>query len=97
MALASAMRVVVRGTKRVVVTVVGFGLLAVGLAGLVLPILPGWLLIFAALAVLATEYGWARRAMEAVRLRAANARRWSRQAGTALAKDTALAKERRLP
>ena len=91
MALASAMRVVARGTKRVVVTVVGFGLLAVGLAGLVLPLLPGWLLIIAALAVLATEYGWARRAMEEARRHAVNARRWSRQAGTALAR------ERRLP
>jgi uncharacterized protein (TIGR02611 family) len=47
--------------KRIAVTVAGVVVLLVGLAGLVLPILPGWLLIFAGLGILATEYVWARR------------------------------------
>jgi hypothetical protein len=45
--------------KRFVVTLVGAGLLLVGLAMMVLPG-PGILLIVAGLAVLATEYVWAR-------------------------------------
>ncbi len=45
--------------KRFAVTIVGVALLAVGLAMMVLPG-PGILLIVAALAVLATEYVWAR-------------------------------------
>ena len=40
-----------RGTRRAVATLVGFALLCLGLAGLVLPVLPGWLLIFAGLLV----------------------------------------------
>jgi hypothetical protein len=39
---------------------VGFALIAVGLAGLLLPILPGWLLIIGGFAVLSREYSWAR-------------------------------------
>jgi uncharacterized membrane protein len=46
--------------KRFAATIGGFGLLAVGLAMMVLPG-PGILLIVAGLAVLATEYVWARR------------------------------------
>ena len=46
-------------TKRLAVTIAGFGLLAMGAALMVLPG-PGILLIVAGLAVLATEYVWAR-------------------------------------
>lgn len=53
-------RVLVRGTRRAVLTVVGFALIAVGLAGLILPILPGWILIVGGFAVLSREYSWAR-------------------------------------
>jgi hypothetical protein len=53
-------RVLVRGTRRAVLTVVGFALIAVGLAGLILPILPGWVLIIGGFAVLSREYSWAR-------------------------------------
>jgi uncharacterized membrane protein YbaN (DUF454 family) len=53
-------RVLVRGTRRAVLTVVGFALVAVGLAGLILPILPGWILIVGGFAVLSREYSWAR-------------------------------------
>lgn len=46
--------------KRIAVTIAGFAVLLAGIALLVLPG-PGWLLIFAGLAILATEYVWAQR------------------------------------
>ena len=48
---------------RLVRIVVGFTLLAIGVALLVLPG-PGWLTIALALAILATEFVWARRLQE---------------------------------
>ena len=53
-------RFLVRGTRRAVLTVAGFALVAVGLAGLILPVLPGWILIGGGFAVLSREYSWAR-------------------------------------
>jgi uncharacterized protein (TIGR02611 family) len=53
-----------RNSKRLAVSIVGFVLILGGIAGLALPILPGWLLIIAGLAVLATEYAWAERALD---------------------------------
>ena len=52
--------VLIRGTRRAALTVVGFTLIGVGLAGLILPILPGWVLIIGGFAVLSREYSWAR-------------------------------------
>jgi hypothetical protein len=52
-------RLVARGTRRAVLTLIGFALVAVGLAGLMLPVLPGWLLLIAGFAVLSREYAWA--------------------------------------
>lgn len=54
---------VARSGKRVAVSVVGAVLVLAGLAMLVLPG-PGLLVIFAGLAVLASEYVWARRALD---------------------------------
>ncbi len=65
---------VVRSGRRVAVTVLGLALVLAGLAGIVLPLLPGPLLILAGLAVLATEYVWAKRALEMARRRATQAR-----------------------
>jgi tellurite resistance protein TerC len=69
---------------RVLVTVVGFTLIAVGLVLLVLPG-PGILVIIAGFAVLATQYAWARTALEATKRRASRtAKRLRRRAsGTA--------------
>jgi uncharacterized protein (TIGR02611 family) len=53
-----------RNAKRIAVTIAGVVVLLVGLAGLLLPVLPGWLLIFVGLGILATEYVWARRLLE---------------------------------
>lgn len=52
-------RLLVRGTRRAAVSLIGFILVAIGLAGLVLPVLPGWVLIVAGFAVLSREYAWA--------------------------------------
>ena len=51
---------------RVAKLAVGFLLLAAGIAMLALPG-PGWATIAGALAILATEYEWARRALDRVR------------------------------
>lgn len=67
-------RFIGRSSKRVAVTVVGFALLGAGLAGLIFPILPGWLLIIVGLAVLATEYAWARSLLNQAKDRAKRAR-----------------------
>jgi uncharacterized protein (TIGR02611 family) len=57
-----------RSGKRVAVTTVGFALIAIGLVLLVVPG-PGLLAIAAGLAVLATQYAWARRILDAARRR----------------------------
>lgn len=56
-------RFLLRGTRRAAVSLVGFGLVAVGVAGLLLPILPGWALIIAGLLLLSREYSWAHAAL----------------------------------
>jgi tellurite resistance protein TerC len=55
-----------RGAKRIGVLVVGLALLVVGILMLVLPG-PGVLVTMAGLALLATEYEWARRLLARVR------------------------------
>ena len=64
-------RLLVRGTRRAALTVIGFTLVGVGLAGLVLPVLPGWVLIIAGFAVLSREYSWADSALAFARRQAA--------------------------
>lgn len=63
---------VVRGTRRAALTVVGFALVCLGLAGLVLPVLPGWILIIGGFAVLSREYSWAASGLAFARRHAAN-------------------------
>jgi uncharacterized protein (TIGR02611 family) len=55
-----------RGGKRFVVAVVGFTVIAIGIVLLPLPG-PGWAIIFGGLAILATEFIWARRLRDKVR------------------------------
>jgi uncharacterized protein (TIGR02611 family) len=79
-------RFIARNGRRIAVSVAGFALVVVGLAMLVLPG-PGLLLILAGLAILATEYVWAQRALNYARRKAMQAkdaalRRGSRNAGT---------------
>lgn len=56
-------RFIGRSARRVAVTVVGFGMVALGLAMLVLPG-PGIVVVVAGFAVLAIEYVWAATALE---------------------------------
>lgn len=63
-----------RNGKRIAVTVAGVLVLLVGLAGLVLPVLPGWLLIFVGLGILATEYVWAQRLLRLAKEKSSDAK-----------------------
>jgi hypothetical protein len=63
-----------RNGRRIGVTIVGVVVLLAGLAGLVLPVLPGWLLIFVGLGILATEYVWAQRLLRLAKEKANNAK-----------------------
>jgi uncharacterized protein (TIGR02611 family) len=69
-AVRSVLRFIGRNAKRVAVTIAGSLIVLVGVAGLALPVVPGWALIFVGLAVLATEYVWARNALEAAKAKA---------------------------
>jgi uncharacterized protein (TIGR02611 family) len=69
----SFIRVLGRSSRRAVITLVGGAVLLTGIVGLFFPILPGWLLIIAGLAILATEYVWARRALGKAREQARRA------------------------
>jgi uncharacterized protein (TIGR02611 family) len=63
-------RVIWRVGKRLVITVVGFGVVIAGVVMLVVPG-PGLLVIIAGLAILATEFVWAERALKKARDKAA--------------------------
>lgn len=59
---------------RIVLVMIGTVLLVGGLVGLLLPIVPGWLLIIPGLAILGTEFVWARRLLDTARSKAAGLR-----------------------
>jgi hypothetical protein len=67
-------RFIRRSGKRVAVTIAGFVLVLAGIAGLLLPIVPGWLLIIPGLALLATEYVWAQRLLRIAKEKAVQAK-----------------------
>lgn len=71
----TVVRFIAHNGKRAAISIVGFALLATGIVGIVLPILPGPLLIIAGLAILATEYVWARRALNVAKAKAREARK----------------------
>ena len=66
-------RFIGRNGRRVGVTIAGFAVILAGIALLVLPG-PGWLLIFAGLAILSTEYMWARRLLMKAKAKAEQAK-----------------------
>ncbi len=75
-------RLLVRGTRRAALSLIGFTLVAFGLAGLVLPVLPGWLLLLAGFAVLSREYAWAHSGLAFARRHAARSGRKLRSLAT---------------
>lgn len=56
--------------RKILIGILGSTVVLIGLVGLVLPFLPGWLLIIAGLALLSTEYVWAKRLSDGARKRA---------------------------
>ncbi|MGH2596444.1 MAG: PGPGW domain-containing protein [Actinomycetota bacterium] len=65
---------IAHNSKRIFVTIAGVIVLLIGIAGLVLPVLPGWALIFVGLGILATEYVWAQRLLRIAKEKASAAR-----------------------
>ena len=57
----------------------GFVLLAAGVVGWLLPIIPGWLLVIPGLLLLSKEFHWARRLLEWARERLPNKSAESRE------------------
>jgi uncharacterized protein (TIGR02611 family) len=55
---------------RIVLVITGTILVLGGLVGLLLPIVPGWLLIIPGLAILGTEFVWARRLLDTAKAKA---------------------------
>jgi uncharacterized protein (TIGR02611 family) len=55
---------------RIVAVIAGTVLVLGGLVGLLLPVVPGWLLIIAGLAILATEFVWARQLLDTAKAKA---------------------------
>jgi hypothetical protein len=75
-------RLVVRATRRAALTLIGFTLIGLGIAGLVLPVMPGWVLIIAGFAVLSREYSWAQSGLAFARRHAARSGRKLRSLAT---------------
>jgi uncharacterized protein (TIGR02611 family) len=63
---------------RVAVGIIGFGVLAVGIAAIPYPG-PGWAIVFLGLAILASEFYWAHRALTYTRGRYDTAMGWLRR------------------
>lgn len=63
--------------RRAVIAVVGSLVLVVGIVAIPYPG-PGWLIVFAGLAILATEFDWARRMLERARSEYDRWRQWLR-------------------
>ncbi len=59
---------------KIAITVVGSVLLIAGLIGILIPVVPGWVLILPGLAVLAGEYVWARRLLDGAKSQVERAR-----------------------
>lgn len=57
---------------RIVAVVAGTILVLAGVIGLLLPIVPGWLMIIPGLAILATEFVWARRLLDTAKAKASD-------------------------
>ena len=61
----------------------GWGLLVAGVAGCILPVIPGIPLLLAGLIILARDYAWARSALRKVKRKAVSMRRKARVKRTA--------------
>ena len=50
--------------------ILGFVLVAVGIIGLILPIMPGWIFLIPGLVILSKDFDWARRLLDWARQKA---------------------------
>ncbi|MGH8958757.1 MAG: PGPGW domain-containing protein [Acidimicrobiia bacterium] len=57
---------------RIAAVVAGTILVLAGIIGLLLPVVPGWLMIIPGLAILATEFVWARRLLDTAKAKASD-------------------------
>jgi uncharacterized protein (TIGR02611 family) len=71
-------RPIADATYRVVIGLVGLAIVAVGIVAIPYPG-PGWAILFVGLAVLATEFGWARRVLNYVKRRYDATMAWFRR------------------
>lgn len=62
--------------SQLVTVIGGWGLVLVGFAGLVLPVVPGVPLLLIGLGLLSPRFAWARNVLEAVHGKGVAARRW---------------------
>jgi uncharacterized protein (TIGR02611 family) len=76
--LLAVWRWIARSGKQIAVTIVGFVLVAAGAVMLLTPG-PGLVAILAGLAILGTQYSWARRALETAREKAGKAAKKGRR------------------
>jgi tellurite resistance protein TerC len=61
--------------KRLIIAIIGFTVLLIGLAMVVLPG-PAFIVIPIALGILATEFIWAKKLLDRVKSRASNVKEW---------------------
>jgi tellurite resistance protein TerC len=65
----------IKQAKKLVISVIGFTVLLIGLAMIVLPG-PAFIVIPIALGILATEFIWAKRLLDRIKSKASNMREW---------------------
>jgi tellurite resistance protein TerC len=65
----------IRQAKRLIIAIIGFTVLLIGLAMVVLPG-PAFIVIPIALGILATEFIWAKKLLDRVKNRASNVKEW---------------------
>jgi len=65
----------IRQAKRLIIAIIGFTVLLIGLAMVVLPG-PAFIVIPIALGILATEFIWAKKLLDRVKSRASNVKEW---------------------
>ncbi len=65
-----------RHAKRLVILVIGTTIIVIGIVGVFLPIMPGWVFLPVGLAILGTEFVWARNLLRQVKERAQRMTTW---------------------
>ncbi len=58
-------------------TIAAFSMVAIGVCGLILPIMPGWIFLIPGLAMLSQRYTWAKRLVEWAKQKAGSSWRTS--------------------